>query len=52
MGLYVKLHPHMWSKCLNITEFAANNAINILIGYTPFFLNDGENPMLLEHLII
>ena len=49
---YVKLHPHVWSKRLSIEEFAANKAINISMGYTPFFLNSGENPTLLEHLVI
>ena len=38
---YVELHPHVWSKRLSIAEFAANNAINVSTGYTPFFLNSG-----------
>ena len=49
---YVELHLHVWSKRLSIAEFAANNAINVLMGYTPFFLNSGENPTLPEHLVI
>ena len=49
---YVELHPHMWSKRLSIAVFAANNAINVSTGYTPFFLNSGEHPTLLEHLMI
>ena len=49
---YVELHPHVWSKRLSIAEFAANNAINVSTGYTPFFLNSGENPTLPEHLVI
>ena len=49
---YVELHPHIWSKRLSIAEFAANNAINVSTGYTPFFLNSGENPTLPEHLVI
>ena len=49
---YVELHPHVWSKCLSIAEFAANNAINVLTGYTQFFLNSGENPTLREYLVI
>ena len=49
---YVELHPHMWSKRLSIAKFAANNAINVSTGYTPFFLNSGENPTLPEHLVI
>ena len=46
------LHPHVWSKRLSIAEFAANNAINLSTGYTPFFLISGENPTLPEHLMI
>ena len=49
---YVELHPHMWSKHLSIAESTANNAINISTNYTPFFLNNGENPTLPEHLVI
>ena len=49
---YVELHLHVWSKRLSIVEFAANNAINVSTGYTPFFLNSGENPTLSKHLVI
>ena len=52
LRLYVELHPHVWSKRLIIAEFAATNAINVSTGYTPFFLNSGENPTLPEHLVI
>ena len=52
MWPYVKLHSHMWSKRLGIAKFTTNNAINISTGYTPFFLNSGENPALLEHFMI
>ena len=50
--MYTKLHPHVWSKRLSIAEFAANNAINVSTGYTPFSLSSGENPTLQEHLVI
>ena len=49
---YVELCPHVWSKRLSIVEFAANNAISASTGYTPFFLNSGENPTLPKHLMI
>ena len=49
---YVELHPHVWSKRLSIAEFATNNSINVSTGYTPFFLNSGENPTLPKHLVI
>ena len=49
---FVELHPNAWSKRLSLVEFAGNNAINVSTGYTPFFLNSGENPTLPEHLMI
>ena len=52
LRLYVKLHPSTWSQRLSIAEFATNNAINVSTGYTPFYLNAGENPALLENLLI
>ena len=42
----------MWSKRLSLAEFAANNAISVSTGDTPFFLNSGKNPTLLVHLMI
>ena len=47
---YVELHPHTWSKPLSVEEFAANNTINMSTDYTPFYLNVGEEPALLENL--
>ena len=52
LRLYVKLHPYVWSKRLNIAEFVANNIINVSMGYRSFFLNSWENPTLLEHVMI
>ena len=49
---YVELHPHTWSKRLSVAEFAANNAINVSTGYTPFCLNVGENLALPKDLLI
>ena len=48
---YVELHPHTWSKRLSVAEFATNNAINVSTGYTPFYLNAGEDPTLPENLL-
>ena len=42
----------MWSKHLSLVEFASKNAINVSTSYTLFFLNCGENPTLLEDLVI
>ena len=30
---------------LALVEFAANNAVNVTTGYTPFFLNSGDHPI-------
>ena len=49
---YVKLHPHTWSKRLSVAEFAANNAINVSTGYTPFYLNAGEDLGLSRDLLV
>ena len=49
---YVELHPHTWSKRLSVAEFAANNAINVSIGYTPFYLNAGEDLALPRNLLV
>ena len=35
----------MWSQCLALAEFAANNAVNVATGYSPFFLNTGDHPL-------
>ena len=28
-----------------LAEFAANNAVNVATGYSPFFLNSGDHPL-------
>ena len=43
---YVERHPAEWSKQLALAEFAANNAVNVSTGYSPFYLNSGEHPLL------
>ena len=32
-------------------EFAANDAINVFIGYSPFYLNSGDHPLVPSVLI-
>ena len=51
-GPYVEVHPHIWSKYLSLTEFAVNNAVNASTSYSPFVLNIGETPKLLESLVV
>ena len=42
---YVERFPETWAARLGLAEFAANNAENASTGFTPFFLNSGEDPM-------
>ena len=42
---YVEAHPQTWSQSLMIAEFAANNAVNVATGYSPFYLNAGDHPL-------
>ncbi len=42
---YVERQPHQWSKQLSLAEFAANNAVNTTTGYSPFFLQSGDHPV-------
>ena len=41
---YVERNPAGWVKQLALAEFAANNAVNASTGYTPFFLETGQDP--------
>ena len=43
---YVERRPQTWSQHLALAEFAANNAVNVATGYSPFFLNHGDHPLL------
>ena len=42
---YVKRQPQTWSQYLAFAEFAANNTVNVATGYSPFFLNSGDHPL-------
>ena len=41
---YVERQPVEWSQRLTLAEFAANNAVNVATGHSPFFLNSGDHP--------
>ena len=43
---YVERTPHTWVQQLPLAEFAANNAISVSIGFSPFYLNVGIHPTL------
>ena len=42
---YVERHPQTWSQYLALAEFAANNVVNVATGYSPFYLNSGDHPL-------
>ena len=41
---YVERNPAEWSRQLTLAEFAANNAVHVATGHSPFFLNSGDHP--------
>ena len=41
---FVERNPTSWVKQLPLAEFAANNAVNASTGYTPFYLEAGQDP--------
>ena len=43
---FVERDPRRWTQQLSLAEFAANNAVNVATGFTPFFLNSGNHPIL------
>ena len=46
LRLYVEKRLASWSQHLALAEFATNNAANVAIGYTPFYLNSGDHPII------
>ena len=48
---YVERRPASWSQHLAVARFAVNNVINVATGYTPFFLNFGDYPIVLSILL-
>ena len=43
---YVERHPTEWSRQLPIAEFAANNAVSVATGFSPFYLHSGDHPLM------
>ena len=43
---YIEHRPSTWTAQLPLTEFAANNAIHVNTGFTPFYLNSGQHPVI------
>ena len=48
---YVKHHPSTWVSQLPLAEFAANNAVNVSTGCSPFYLNQGCHPLVPKTLL-
>ena len=38
---YIEHRPSTWTAQLPLAEFAVNNAVNVSMGFTPFYLNSG-----------
>ena len=41
---YVERSPHTWVQQLPLAEFAANTAVSVSTGFSPFYLNTGTHP--------
>ena len=48
---YVEHRPSTWVDQLPLAEFAANNAVNVNRGYSPFYLNQGSHPLVPNTLL-
>ena len=51
LRLYVEHRPSTWVDQLPLAEFAANNAVNVNTGYSPFYLNQGSHPLVPNTLL-
>ena len=43
---YVERNPLEWTQHLALAEFVPNNAVSTAIGYSPFYLNGNERPII------
>ena len=46
LRLYIEHRSSIWTVQLPLVEFFANNAVNISKGFTPFYLNSGQHPII------
>ena len=44
LRIFCNMRQSDWAEWLSCTEFALNNKVNALTGYSPFFLNYGHDP--------
>ena len=47
----VEHRPSTWVDQLPLAEFVANNAVNVSMGYSPFYLNSGQSPPCAKYII-
>ena len=45
MRPYVERYPQTWSQYLTLAEFAANNVVNVAMGYSLFYLSSSDHPL-------
>ena len=48
---YIEHRPSTWISQLPLAEFAANNAVNVSTGFTRFYLNSGQHPVISTMLL-
>ena len=48
---YIEHRPSTWTSQLPLAEFATNNAVNVSTGFTPFYLNSRQHPVILTMLL-
>ena len=48
---YVEHRPSTWVKHLPLVDFVANNTVNANAKYSPFYLNQGRHPLVLNILL-
>ena len=46
LWLYIEHRPSTWTAQLPLAEFATNNGVNVSTGFTPFYLNSGQHPVI------
>ena len=49
--VYVEHRPSTWVSQLPLAEFLVNNAVNVSTRYSPFYLNQGNHPLVPNTLL-
>ena len=45
LRIFVNYRLDNWDECLTAAEFAYNNSVQALSGYSPFYLDYGQHPI-------